>query len=84
MPVFDTAPVVPLLTVRRQRVLEVIRAFYAEHGYAPTVLEIGAQVGLSASAVHHQLTQLERMGWIRRAPGRSRALIVLDPATGQP
>jgi repressor LexA len=36
------------------------------------------------SSVQHQLEQLQRMGWIRRHPGRARALVVLDPATGQP
>lgn len=84
MTIFNTAPVVPLLTVQRQRVLNTIRGFYTEHGFAPTVREIADEVGISLSSVQHQLEQLQRMGWIRRHPGRARALIVLDPATGRP
>jgi hypothetical protein len=33
--------------------------------------------------VQYQLGELQRMGWIRRAPGRPRTLVVLDPETGQ-
>ena len=84
MSVFDTAPAVPLLTVQRQRILAFIRRFHSEHGFAPTVREIGDEVGMGASVVQHHLNQLQRMGWIRRHPNRSRALVVLDPTTGQP
>jgi repressor LexA len=82
--IWNTGQVVPLLTVQRRRVLDAIRAFYAEQGYAPTVRELADGVGISVSAVHHQLEQLQRMGWIRRHPNRSRALVVLDPTTGRP
>lgn len=78
-----TAPAIPLLTYTRRRILSVIREYYTANGYAPSIREIGDQVGLSVSAVQHQLVQLERMGWIRRDPNRPRALVVLDPATGR-
>ncbi|GIM88850.1 LexA family protein [Paractinoplanes toevensis] len=79
-----TAPVMPLLTARQQRVLAFIRDFHTEHGWAPSLREIGQHVGLRPSGVQYQLVQLERMGWIRRAPNLPRALVVLDPATGRP
>jgi SOS-response transcriptional repressor LexA len=84
----DTYPprgqVVPLLTDQRRRILDVIRGFYAEHGSTPTIREIGAETGRSASSVQYQLGQLQRMGWISRHPTLARSLVVLDPATGRP
>jgi repressor LexA len=78
-----TAAVTALLTVRQRRILDFIRAHHAEHGYAPSLRDIGAEVGLSSpSAVRYQIGELERRGWIRRAPGVPRALVVLNPADG--
>jgi repressor LexA len=78
-----SATVAPLLTYRQAEVLNAIRSYYAEHGYPPSLREIGALSGLdSPSSVRYQLGELERMGWIRRQPNRSRAIAVLDPATG--
>jgi repressor LexA len=78
-----TTAVAPLLSVRQRRILGFIREHHAEHGYAPSLRDIGAHVGLSAvSAVRYQIGELERMGWIRRAPGVARALVVLNPADG--
>lgn len=55
------------LSDRQQRVLTVIRGWVEEHGYPPTVREIGAAVGLvSTSSVSHHLKSLERLGYLRR------------------
>ena len=62
-------------TERQQRILEVIRAFTAEHGYPPSVREIGERVGLSSSStIHAHLKSLERRGLISRDPTKPRAL----------
>jgi repressor LexA len=62
-------------TERQQRILEVIRRFTAEHGYPPSVREIGERVGLSSSStIHAHLKQLERRGLISRDPTKPRAL----------
>jgi repressor LexA len=48
--------------------------------YLPSLREIGKAVGLRApSAVRYQLSELEGKGWLRRAPGRPRALEVRQP-----
>src|SRR5215213_921256 len=68
------------LTQRQRRVLEVIRDSIERRGYPPSVREIGEAVGLSsASSVAHQLTVLQRKGWLRRDPNRPRALDVRMP-----
>jgi repressor LexA len=68
------------LTQRQRRILEVIREAVAKQGYPPSVREIGQAVGLtSTSSVAHQLTTLERKGYIRRDPNRPRAVDVRPP-----
>ena len=80
----DTAEVRPFpdprLTARQRKVLRVIREWVEEHGYPPSVREIGDAVGLqSTSSVHHQLRTLERKGYLRRDPNRTRAVDVRLP-----
>lgn len=69
------------LTDRQHNIMEFLYAFTAEHGYPPSVREIGDAVGLkSPSSVHSQLATLEDKGLLRRDPTKPRALD-LDPAT---
>ena len=66
---------VPTLTDRQQAVLDVLRSHTAEHGYPPTVREIGEVLGMaSSSTVHSHLAALERAGIIERDPTKPRAL----------
>ena len=68
------------LTVRQRRVLEVIRNSVDRRGYPPSLREIGEMVGLtSPSSVAHQLSALERKGYLRRDPNRPRAIEVVSP-----
>jgi repressor LexA len=68
------------LTQRQRRVLDVIRDSIERRGYPPSVREIGEAVGLSsASSVAHQLSVLQKKGWLRRDPNRPRALDVRVP-----
>src|SRR5512132_3940986 len=70
------------LTVRQRRVLEVIRNSVDRRGYPPSLREIGEAVGLtSPSSVAHQLSALERKGYLRRDPNRPRAIEVISPDT---
>jgi repressor LexA len=68
------------LTVRQRRVLETIQEAVERRGYPPSLREIGEAVGLtSPSSVAHQLTSLERKGFLRRDPNRPRAIEVIMP-----
>ncbi len=68
------------LTTRQRRVLEVIRNSVDRRGYPPSLREIGEAVGLtSPSSVSHQLTALERKGYLRKDPHRPRAIEVVSP-----
>lgn len=70
------------LTIRQKKILETIQRAVADHGYPPSMREIGDTVGLaSLSSVTHQLAQLEKLGYIRRDPRRPRAMEILMPLT---
>ncbi len=68
------------LTTRQRLVLETIRDAVDRRGYPPSMREIGEAVGLtSPSSVAHQLSTLERKGFLRRDPNRPRAVDVRPP-----
>ncbi len=69
------------LTPRQRLVLETIEHAVYTNGYPPSMREIGEAAGLaSLSSVAHQLSQLERLGYLRRDPKRPRAIEVVSPA----
>ena len=71
------------LTVRQRIVLDMIRTAIETRGYPPSMREIGEAVGLtSPSSVAHQLTALERKGYIRRDPRLPRAMEIVMPGAG--
>lgn len=73
------------LTPRQRVILGSIRSAIAQHGYPPSMREIGDAAGLaSLSSVTHQLGQLEKWGYIRKDPGRPRAMEVLLDEDGRP
>jgi len=77
----DGPPDATGLTPRQRRVLDVIRDSVERRGYPPSMREIGEAVGLtSTSSVAHQLTALERKGFLRRDPNRPRAVEVKFPS----
>ncbi len=63
---------------RQEQIYEYLKTFQREHGYPPSVREIGAAVGLkSASTVHGYLRCLEERGLIARQPDKRRALDIV-------
>jgi len=73
-----------MLTGRQQEIWKFLTDYVDEHGYPPTVREIGEAVGLaSPSTVHAHLANLERAGLIKRDPTKPRALeLRRDPKSG--
>lgn len=65
------------LTEKQQQIYDYIISFQQEHGYPPSVREIGSYVGLkSPSTVHFHLKGLEKAGAIMKAEGKTRAITV--------
>src|SRR5918994_2748009 len=73
----------PLLTARQQEILQFLVDYLDDHGYPPTVREIGDAVGLaSPSTVHAHLANLERAGMLKRDPTKPRALELIGRDRG--
>jgi repressor LexA len=72
------------LTLRQLKIVQVIDDCIRREGYPPTLREIGDAVGLtSTSSVSHQLSSLEKKGYLSRGAGRPRTAVVrplTDPA----
>lgn len=78
-------PAVAGLSPRQSEILAVIQASMNDHGYAPSMREIGAAVGLTSTAsVKYQLEILEAKGFIRRDESKGRALELTPDEHGAP
>ena len=63
------------LTKRQREILDFLNEFIQQHGYAPSLEEIGRRFNLSSLAtVHKHLTNLQEKGFIKRAWNRSRSV----------
>src|SRR6476660_9032719 len=74
------------LTTRQREILAFVNEHSAQHGYPPTVREIGTAVGLTSSSTVH--AHLARLGLLRRDPAKPRALNLVGreqkvPATSE-
>ncbi|WP_418969795.1 transcriptional repressor LexA [Alloscardovia omnicolens] len=68
-----------LTSARQYQVYEAIRTHIDNHGFAPTLREIGELVGLkSPSSVKHQLHSLEEHGLLRVNAGKGRAIELIE------
>ena len=66
------------MTARQREVLSFLIRFLKERGYPPTVREIARHFGLKGpKSPKKRLDALEEKGYIRRSPGRSRAIEVV-------
>src|SRR5688572_24200667 len=75
-------PVLPL-TKRQREILDYLNDFIGQHGYAPSLEEIGRRFSLSSLAtVHKHLTNLQEKGFIRRAWNRSRSVELVPTRIG--
>src|SRR5262249_47847235 len=71
------------LTKRQREILDYLNEFISQHGYAPSLEEIGQRFGLSSLAtVHKHLTNLQEKGFIKRAWNRSRSVEMVPSRNG--
>jgi repressor LexA len=71
------------LTKRQKQMVDYLESYIGEHGYAPTLAEVGEYFGLSSLAtVHKHLRNLEGKGFIRRMHNHSRALEIAAKGSG--
>lgn len=66
------------LTKRQNEILNYIKEYIVQHGYPPTIREIGADLGISSPAtIHAHLSNLEKKGVIRKQGSKNRAIELL-------
>lgn len=66
------------LTKRQDEVLNFVKTYMVEHGYPPTVREIGAALNVNSPAtIHAHLANLENKGFIKKENSKNRALELL-------
>jgi repressor LexA len=71
------------LTKRQREILDYLNEFIQQHGYAPSLEEIGQRFGLSSLAtVHKHMTNLEAKNFIKRSWNRSRSVELLPGPSG--
>jgi len=70
------------LTERQRKVLEAIEDFILEHGYTPTIRQLGNLLRMAnPSAVFKHILSLEKKGYVRRVDGEIR--LAGFPASGE-
>ena len=73
------------LSKRQAAIYDYIRTYTEDHGYPPSVREIGSAVGLkSPSTVHMHLKALEELSLIRRDPKKPRTIDVTKTQDASP
>jgi repressor LexA len=67
------------LTARQAELLRCIRTFTETRGYPPSIRDMADLCGISSpNGVQCHLRALEKKGAIRRTPGISRGIAILD------
>lgn len=71
------------LSDRQKKILEVLERFQKQHGYPPSIREIGKKADISStSVVNYYLNQLEESGHIERDGRVSRGIRLIKPISG--
>ena len=73
-------------TPLQQETLDMIRRHIRRHGFPPTIQEMATTFGISPASCHDRVNQLVEKGYLKRTPGKSRGLAVVDRgrSDGQP
>ncbi|MFA6027459.1 MAG: transcriptional repressor LexA [Patescibacteria group bacterium] len=63
------------LTPKKKKILDYLEAYFQEHQYYPTLMEIAKKIKVSSVAtVHQHMSELQKMGLIKRAENKPRDL----------
>lgn len=68
-------------TEKQKKLLDFIRQYIHEHdGIAPTFTQMSESTSIPRGTLPRLLFGLEQRGWIERAPGLRRAIVLTDDA----
>lgn len=67
------------LTDKQKSILDFIKSFIEDNGYAPVSKEINSHFGYSSiNASTQHLNAIEKKGYIKRTPNVARSIVVLQ------
>lgn len=72
------------LTPRSKQMLDFIRAYFAEHGCAPTAKEAAEAIGIQIHSARNAIERLAELKLIRRHLGRWRGIELIDHSISCP
>ena len=73
-----------MLTEKQQAILDFVNEYVAEHGFPPSVREIGRHFGIYPATVQDHISALERKGCLQKKRFQSRTLSVSAPSRRMP
>jgi DNA-binding MarR family transcriptional regulator len=56
--------------------------YVEENSFPPTLRELADQFYMSPGRIDRMLTQMERLGWVAREPGRKRGITLVRSCAG--
>ena len=65
------------ITEGQSRMLNELSKAIDRNGFAPTMTELGDELGITAASAHQLVLQLERKGYVRRLPRKARSLSII-------
>src|SRR4030042_2513737 len=72
------------LTKRQKDILEFLKEYIDKHGYAPSIKEISNNFdSLGPASISRHLDNLDKKGFIRKDPKRSRSITLIESPSGK-
>ena len=72
------------LTNRQLEVLDVIKDFIKANKITPTLKEVGDILGMASPSVLQHVRAIEKKGFLKREPFKSRSFILTEPQLAEP
>ena len=63
-------------TDRDKELFDYLKSYHEEHGYSPTVREIGAALYMSSTTAYRRLYKLVNLGLISMTPRQPRTIVL--------
>ncbi len=69
------------VTPKQKQVFDFISIFAAKHGYAPSLEEVGKELGLAISTIHQHVMALKSKGYLKKENNQPRGVSVMEKTT---
>jgi repressor LexA len=66
------------LTETQQKVLDYIKLYSSDKGYPPSIQEVSEYFGWNRVGAYSHVKAIEKKGFIKRVPGKSRTMRVVN------